>query len=443
MRTLFLCPFTPKKTCNDSPWSEQVDNRKQILNRNKTIATGMMIGAAILFVIARTQKGTGAWEWVAAFAEAAMVGALADWFAVVALFKHPLGIPIPHTAIIKNKKDAIAGNLAHFIRDKFLDTETLISKLREQNAAECLASYLKSRNNTDAIAAGITRILSDSLGFISDDRVQKILGSVVKDRIDNFDLSSATGTLLDTLRKDNRHQKVLDEVLNRFAVWLATPEAQTSLAKAIDSMIKQDYPLLTVFIQNREQFSQGAGEKIARKINEYIQEVNNDPDHTLRQKFDTGVTDIISRLRTDTVLREKIETIKHDAVQNPLLSGYVKTIGSDLENWLSNDLQQQNSKILENIAEAISGIGSTLAHNRELKESFNQFLEKLIITYADTMRFSIARYISETVKTWETDEYVTEIELSIGSDLQFIRMNGTLVGGVIGLLLHTVSILLK
>ena len=420
-----------------------MDNRKQILRRNKTIATGMMIGAAILFVIARTQKGTGVWEWVAAFAEAAMVGALADWFAVVALFKHPLGVPIPHTAIIKNKKDVIAGNLANFIRDKFLDTETLLSKLREQNAAERLASYLMTNNNADGIATGLSRILSDSLGFISDDRVQKVLGSVVKERIDTFDLSSAAGTLLDTFRNDNRHQNVLDEVLNRFAVWLATPEAQTSLANAIDSMIKQDYPLLTVFIQNREQFSQGAGEKIARKINGYIQEVNNDPDHTLRQKFDNSVTDIISRLRSDQVLREKIEAIKLEAVNNPLLSEYVNSLGSSLESWLSNDLKQPNSKIHQNIAEMLSGIGRTLADNRELKESFNQHLEKLVIAYADTARTTIARHISETVKTWETDEYVNEIELSIGSDLQFIRMNGTLVGGIIGLLLHSVSLLLK
>ncbi len=420
-----------------------MDNRKQILRRNKTIATGMMIGAAILFVIARTQKWTGVWEWVAAFAEAAMVGALADWFAVVALFKHPLGVPIPHTAIIKNKKDAIAGNLANFIRDKFLDTETLLRKLREQNAAERLASYLMSSNNADGIATGLTRILSDSLGFISDDRVQKVLGSVVKERIDTFDLSSAAGTLLDTLRNDNRHQKVLDEVLNRFAVWLATPEAQTSLANAIDTMIKQDYPLLTVFIQNREQFSQGAGEKIARKINAYIQEVNNDPDHTLRQKFDNSVTDMIGRLRSDTLLREKIEAIKLEAVNNPSLSEYVNSLGNNLKNWLSNDLKQPNSKIHRNSAEMLSGIGRTLAHNRELKESFNQHLEKLVITYADTARTTIARHISETVKTWETDEYVNEIELSIGSDLQFIRMNGTLVGGIIGLLLHSVSLLLK
>jgi uncharacterized membrane-anchored protein YjiN (DUF445 family) len=130
----------------------RVDNRRKILTRNKTIATGLMIGAAILFVIARSQKGQGAWEWVAAFAEAAMVGALADWFAVVALFKHPLGIPIPHTAIIKNKKEVIAGNLGDFIRDKFLAPETLLAKLREYDPAEHLAAYLMSRENAAGLA---------------------------------------------------------------------------------------------------------------------------------------------------------------------------------------------------------------------------------------------------------------------------------------------------
>ena len=134
-----------------------MDTRKSVLIRNKTIATGLMIGAAILFVVARTQKGIGVWEWVAAFSEAAMVGALADWFAVVALFRHPLGIPIPHTAIIKNKKDAIAGNLADFIRDKFLAPETLLGKLQALNPAERLAEYLMLNRNADELAKGFVR----------------------------------------------------------------------------------------------------------------------------------------------------------------------------------------------------------------------------------------------------------------------------------------------
>lgn len=420
-----------------------MDIRKQILKRNKTIATGLMVGAAILFVIARSQKSVGAWEWVAAFAEAAMVGALADWFAVVALFKHPMGVPIPHTAIIKNKKDTIAGNLADFIRDKFLATETLIGKLREQNAADRLAAYLMSGKNADGLAKGLTRVIADSLGFIDDDRVQNMLRAALYDRLENFDLSSSTGTLLDTLRHNNRHQVVLDDLLSRVAVWLATPEAQLRLATSIDTMITKDYPLLSHFIPNRDQFSRGAGEKIVKRINEYIQDVNADPAHDLRNKFDAAVTDFVGRLNNDQVLRAKIETIKLEAVQNPFLADYVKNLGSDLKVWLSNDLGQLDSKIQEKIAEAILGLGSTLSQNRELKESLNDHLEKLVITYGDAVRAAIATHISETVKTWETDDYVNEIELSIGSDLQFIRMNGTLVGGVIGLLLHAVALLLR
>ena len=420
-----------------------MDIRKRILIRNKTIATGLMIGAAILFVIARTQKGVGAWEWIGAFAEAAMVGALADWFAVVALFRHPLGVPIPHTAIIKNKKDAIGGNLADFIRDKFLAPEALIGKLRANNPAEHLAAYLMSSKNADGLAKGFTRVISDSLNFLDDERVQKILQAVINDRIENFDLSSSAGTLLDTLRNDNRHQLVLDEMLNRFAVWLSTPEAQDKLANSIDDMVTKEYPLLSHFIPNRDQFSKGAGEKIVRKINEFIQNVNSDQTHELRNKFDAAVTDFIGRLKSDQLLRNKIESIKLEAVQNPFLADYVKNLGSDLKLWLSNDLKQPQSKIQEKIAVVVLGLGSTLSINRELRESLNEHLEMLVINYGDTVRTAIAKHISETVQMWENDDYVNEIELSIGSDLQFIRMNGTLVGGMIGLLLHAIALLLK
>lgn len=421
----------------------RLDYRKRLLTRNKAIATGLMIGAAILFVIARSQKGNGAWGWLAAFSEAAMVGALADWFAVVALFRHPLGIPIPHTAIIKNKKDAIAGNLADFIKDKFLAPETLIGKLREQNPAERLSAYLMSPTNADGLADGLTRVMSDSLDFIDDERVQKILRAAISDRIENFDLSSSAGILLDTLRNNNRHQIVLDEILNRLAVWLSAPEAQVKLANTIDTMITKDYPLLSHFIPNREQFSKGAGEKIVKRINEYIQDVNADPAHELRNTFDNAVSAFIIRLKSDQELRTNIETIKREAAHNTFLADYVKNLGGDLKSWLCDDLKQPHSKIREKIAEAVSGFGSALSKNRELKESLNEHLEMLIINHGDSVRTAIAKHISATVQKWENDDYVNEIELSIGSDLQFIRMNGTLVGGIIGLLLHAIALLLN
>jgi uncharacterized membrane-anchored protein YjiN (DUF445 family) len=417
--------------------------RKQILKRNKTIATGLLIAAALLFVVARSQKGSAAWEWAAAFAEAAMVGALADWFAVVALFRHPLGVPIPHTAIIKNKKDAIAGNLGNFIRDKFLAPETLSAKLRELNPAGRLAGYLVSRTNAEGLARGLSSVISSSLGFLDDSRVRNVLRTAIHDRIERFDLSNSAGILLETLRHDNRHQAVLDELLNRFAGWISTPQAQVRLAEAIDSMITKEYPLLSHFLPNRDQFAKGAGEKIVRRLNEYVQEINGDPAHEIRNTFDTAVSVFVDRLRSDQVLRDRIEAVKLEAVRNRYLSDYVENLAVDLKSWLGNDLKQTDSRVEGRIAEAVMGLGSALAANRELKESLNEHLEKLVTTYGDTVRGAIARHISGTVQQWEDDEYVSEIELSIGSDLQFIRMNGTLVGGAIGLLLHAVSLLFR
>jgi uncharacterized membrane-anchored protein YjiN (DUF445 family) len=401
-----------------------------------------MIGAAVLFVVARSQKGHGAWEWLAAFAEAAMVGALADWFAVVALFRHPLGVPIPHTAIIKNKKDAIAGNLAGFIRDKFLASDTLIAKLRAYNPAEHLAVYLMSRKNAAALAKGFTRLCADSLDLIDDERVQQFLRAALSNRIDSFDVSTSAGTILDTLRKDNRHQIVLDDLLNRFAGWLATDEAQAKLTNSIDDMCTKEYPLLSAFIPNREQFSRGAGEKIVKRINAFIQEVNADPAHEVRYRFDTAVTGFIARLKSDPVLRSKVEAIKLEVVHNQAIADYARNIANDLKSWLSNDLKQPQSMVQEKISAAVAGLGTTLSQNRGLKESLNEHLETLVVHYGDTLRTSIAGHITGTMQQWESEDYTNEIELSIGSDLQFIRMNGTLVGGVIGLLLHAVSLLL-
>jgi uncharacterized membrane-anchored protein YjiN (DUF445 family) len=420
-----------------------MENKRRILNRNKTIATGLMVGAALLFIVARSRQELGAWEWIGAFAEAAMVGAFADWFAVVALFRHPMGLPIPHTAIIKNKKEAIAGNLADFIRDKFLAPAALTAKLRAYNPAERLSSYFLNPHNADLLAQGMSRILAESLDFIDDARVQKTVRAALFERIEKFDLSTAAGIILDTLRHKNRHQDVLDDLLGRGAAWISTPEAQASLASTIDKLIKKEYPMLSVFIPNRDQFAQGAGEKIVRQLNEYLQEVSADPEHKLRQAFDRKVSEFILRLQSDAGLRAQIETIKLEAVHNDQIAAYVQSLAGDLKEWLSRDLQQPDSRVRQKTAAAISGMAGALAADQGLKDSLNEHLEKLMITYGEPLRSAIARHITETMQAWETEEFVNEIELSIGSDLQFIRMNGTLVGGLIGLVLHAIGLLLR
>lgn len=419
-----------------------MDEKRAQLRKNKAIAGALMAGAAVLFVFARLHKG-GGWEWLAAFSEAAMVGALADWFAVVALFRHPLGIPIPHTAIIPGKKNAIADNLAQFVHDKFLAADALIPKLRALNPAEHICAYLLSKHNADWLARGISRALGESMEFLEDERVSRVLKAALSDRVEKFDLAGTAGMLIDTLRKDNRHQAVLDDLLNRLAKWIATEEAQLTMANFIDNWLETEYPLLSKFLPNRDQFAKGAGEKIAKKANEIIQEINDDPQHQLRSKFDGSVAEFSFKLKNDPVLRDGIEGIKRQAVDNVQLSQYAQALIGDLKSWLSGDLNKPQSSVQQKISELATGFGGVLSRNRQLKESINEHLETMVLKYAGAMQAGITKHISGTVKQWEDAAFVDEIELSIGSDLQFIRMNGTLVGGMIGLLLHGISLLLK
>ncbi len=402
-----------------------------------------MVAAAILFVIARFQKGIGYWEWVSAFSEAAMIGALADWFAVVALFRHPMGVPIPHTAIIPNKKNTIADSLAEFIRDKFLATEALISKLRGLNPAERISTFLSSEKNAVSVASGVSRVLVDSLGFIDDSRVRKIIHAAINNRIEKLDLATTTAQILDFLRKENRHQNVLDDVLRRFAAWLALPESQTKIATAIDKWINNEYPMLSRMIPNRDVFMQGAGEKIANRLNAFIQEVNADPNHELRSKFDEALNEFTEKLRHNESLRSRIASIKEEIIANPALSEYINSLWCDLKTWLCDDLNNQDSKVREKLANTAIGLGLTLSRSQDLKDSINDHLERMVRNYADSLRMGFARHISGTIRQWNDEDFVSEIELSIGSDLQFIRMNGTLVGGMIGLIIHAVSLMLS
>jgi uncharacterized membrane-anchored protein YjiN (DUF445 family) len=401
-----------------------------------------MVVAAILFVIARFHNGLGYWEWVSAFAEAAMIGALADWFAVVALFRHPLGIPIPHTAIIPNKKNTIADSLAEFIRDKFLATDALISKMRGLNPAERISTFLSSEKNAESVASGVGRILVDSLGFIDDSRVRKIIHAAINNRIEKIDLATMAAQILDVLRKENRHQKILDDVLRRLAAWLAIPESQAKIATAIDKWINNEYPMLSRMIPNREQFMQGAGEKIAFRLNLFIQEVNADPNHELRSRFNESLNEFTEKLRHDDGLRARIESIKQEIIANPALTEYINSLWCDLKAWLYADLGSQDSKIRQKLASTAVGLGRTLSKSKDLKDSINDHLERMVRNYADNLRIGFARHISGTIQQWNDEDFVSEIELSIGSDLQFIRMNGTLVGGLIGLIIHAVSLML-
>lgn len=421
-----------------------IDKQQQLRNM-KRFATALLAGVSLLFILARSQQGMGPWGWVAAFAEAAMIGALADWFAVVALFKHPLGVPIPHTAIIPRNKVRIADNLAVFVRDKFLGTDTLVQKIRSFDPAQKIAGWLSTGKNADLLADKMLPMLLNGLDFIDDARVQRALREAVQQRLERLDLSQTIGRLLDILTEDNRHQLLLNQALHKLASTLDDPASQKALAGMIIEVAGREYPSLMQMlgmVADPEEFSQKISTSLVGSINKWLHEIGDDPAHPRRQQFDQVVQEFLERMKNDPALHQKIDHWKQQLLNSPAAVQYIDGLWDELKNWLRDDLAKDDSLLRAKIAGGARHMGQWLVDNPALRDSINEHMADAARGLASDLRDTIALHIASTVKQWEDSELVRELELSVGSDLQFIRINGTVVGGLIGILLHAIVLYL-
>lgn len=419
--------------------------KQQQLSNMKRSATALLAGVTLLFILARWQQGIGLWGWVAAFAEAAMIGALADWFAVVALFKRPLGLPIPHTAIIPRNKVRIADNLAIFVRDKFLATDTLVEKIRSFDPAQKIAGWLNAGNNADLFAGKVLAMVVNGLDFIDDARVQNALRTAVQQRMDKLDLGQTIGRLLDILTADNRHQLLLNEALRKLATTLDDPASQKALAGMIIEVAGREYPGLMQMlgmVADPEEFSQKISTSLVHSINSWLHEIGDDPAHPRRQQFDQVVAEFLERMKTDPALHQKINHWKQQLLNSPEAAQYIDGLWGQLKSWLRDDLAKDDSSLRAKIADGARHMGQWLADNPALRDSINDHMADAARGMASDLRDTIALHIASTVKQWEDSELVRELELSVGSDLQFIRINGTVVGGLIGIVLHAIVVYL-
>ena len=419
--------------------------KQQQLTNMKRSATALLAGVTFLFILARSQQGMGLWGWVAAFAEAAMIGALADWFAVVALFKHPLGVPIPHTAIIPRNKVRIADNLAVFVRDKFLGTDTLVQKIRSFDPAQKIAGWLSAGKNADLLADKMLPMLLNGLDFIDDARVQRALREAVQQRLERLDLSQTIGRLLDILTEDNRHQLLLNQALHKLAGALDDPASQKALAGMIIEVAGREYPSLMQMlgmVADPEEFSQKISTSLVGSINKWLHEIGDDPAHPRRQQFDQVVQEFLERMKNDPALHQKIDHWKQQLLNSPAAAQYIDGLWDELKNWLRDDLAKDDSVLRAKITGGARHMGQWLVDNPALRDSINEHMADAARGLASDLRDTIAQHIASTVKQWEDSELVRELELSVGSDLQFIRINGTVVGGLIGILLHAIVLYL-
>jgi uncharacterized membrane-anchored protein YjiN (DUF445 family) len=418
------------------------DNGSDALHRMKRVALGLLCAAALLYAVASALHGRhpnwATWGYVAAFAEAAMVGAIADWFAVVALFRRPLGLPIPHTAIIPSNKDRIGAKLAGFICNNFLSTEQVLAKLRAFDAAGRIADWLARPASGEKLGEWGVAATRYGLTAFDDERVRDFMGRAAAAGLEKIDLSRLTGQALDALTAGGRHQALLDDVLQQVAGLLEGEEVQAHITEAIAREIKT-----LRYVGLDQVAAKLATRKIVAAVAHTIGELAAEPDHPMRKRFDHFVDDFVVRLKLDPEFQQRGEQIRAELIAHPALGDYLHGLWGELLAWLHDDLGRGDSTIRQRIASMTGALGTRLQADAPIRRWINEQIEAAAPLAIERYREDIRRYIEERVGEWNAEEMTNELERHIGRDLQFIRINGTLVGGLVGLLIHTVTQLLR
>mgnify|MGYP001157976420 FL=1 len=401
----------------------------------KRLALGLLLAAALLYALATALAPRHAgWGYLAAFAEAAMVGAIADWFAVVALFRHPLGLPIPHTAIIPSGKDRIGENLAGFIATHFLATEQVLDKLREFDAAGRLAGWLARPANADRVGRQLAGVGRWAVQALDDAHVRRFVADLARRGLGQVEVARLSGQLLEAMTHERRHQELLDGVLAHLARLLGQDSVQDVITETIAREIRA-----LKYVGLDQVAARLATRKVVVVVARTIIDMADDPAHSLRQRFDDMVADYVTRLKDEPALRERGERLKRELLDNPALGAWVNQLWSELLAWLQADMGREDSSIRRHIAQATRTLGERLAGDAAVRAWINEELQAGAPRLIERYREDIRRYIAARVQAWDATEMTAELERHIGRDLQFIRINGTLVGGLVGLVIHAAT----
>jgi uncharacterized membrane-anchored protein YjiN (DUF445 family) len=411
------------------------------LRQMRRVATGFLLLAALIYAIS-TFLGQlhPAMGYVAAFSEAAVIGAMADWFAVVALFRHPLHLKfIPHTAILPANKQRIAKGLSEFILQNFLSAEAIVAKIAEIGPANKLRIWLLKRENAAKLAALTARFLSYGMSVFDDERVRRFVQAAVTSKLKEIDVAAAAGQVLDVLTENKRHHAVLNEVLRLVDEAMARQETRDYIAKAVAA----ESPLIDAIRRMGWQLDETIAHKIVNGVARTIEEVRNDPDHALRRRFDEFIAGFIDKLKRDEGTRLKVQRIRDELIRNPALESYIGGLWQEFRAWLASDLANPGSQVHGAILQLVNTIGQKLDADPGIQRWIDEQILEALPALVEENKAKIGKFIEDRINDWHADKFATEMEREIGRDLQFIRINGTVVGGLVGLLIYTVSHALK
>jgi uncharacterized membrane-anchored protein YjiN (DUF445 family) len=421
--------------------SFELDERDRVklrdLRRTKSVATSVLVATVILLVVAkilehRVHPGFG---YLAAFAEAATIGGLADWYAVVVLFRRPLGLPIPHTAIIPANQQRIAQSLGEFIETHFLAPGPVEAKLKQVDFAAAAAEWLSDRERSAGFARFILRLLPETLNAVEQSGLREFAAQRVIAQIKAVELAPFAAGLLTTFTEDRRHQRILDEVLNLLNRLMTDPIA----LDAIRQKIRAELPtLLNLYRADKYVLN-----KLVASGYGFLKEVRADPDHPLRAEFDRFVTGFIEQLTTSPEYVAKIEALKEDVLAYPQLAELAQGMWDSFRHFLEQSVRDPKSMLHTHLQTMLMEAGRQLAEDARLRADINRGMTVVLLSFIQDNKSGVSAFIADQVKSWDMDQLIRLIEINIGRDLQYIRFNGAMIGGVAGLALYTAGIWLK
>ena len=408
------------------------DEEKKIQLRNyKMFATGLFVLMAVIFVVMTILEKKNPAHWIGyirAFSEAAMVGALADWFAVTALFHYPLGIRIPHTNLIENSKERIGDNLGNFVVENFLSPQNIRPYIQKLKISNFVGDWLSKERNQENLMKELSNIVLDILNKLDDTEVVNFIGKKAKEMTDDVKINEIIGNGLDYVLDKNDHQRFITNLSKQIKDYVLNNQ------KMVKERVKSEsFFLIPKFVDD------GIAEKITKGLSNYFEEVELDENHSLRAEITQKLYEFSKEIQTEEKWVEEFRTIKNDFLKEEKIQQYSTDIWNSIKKSLSKELEEEQSALKNYLRKNLTELSENLKTDEKFQNKIDNWVRVTAYKYILKNTHQFGALISSTVGNWEGKELSEKLELEVGKDLQFIRVNGTIVGGFVGLIIYTVT----
>jgi uncharacterized membrane-anchored protein YjiN (DUF445 family) len=407
------------------------EEKQRGVRRMKLTATGLLLFVALVYVLAEWASHAGAGPWagyVAAAAEAGMVGALADWFAVTALFRRPLGLPIPHTAIIPTKKDQLGVSLGEFVGENFLSQDVVRQRLRAVGIGSRLGAWLAQPEHADRVTAELSTALRGALTVLRDSDVQAVVGEAITRRANAQEIAPGIGKMLEKVVADGGHKRAVDLIVTRAHDWLVVH------SDSVMDAVQGGAPGWTPRFVDKK-----VGERVYKELLRFVTEMRDMPAHPARGALDRFLTDFAADLQSDTDTRARVERLKGEVLGRGEVQDLIASAWTAVRSMIVAAAEDERSQLRLRVRASLLSLGARMSTDAKLQGKVDGWVEGAAVYVVTTYRQEITSLITDTVAGWDAEHTTRKIEAHIGRDLQFIRINGTVVGSLAGLLIYTVA----